>query len=49
MGVIFKFNTREEAIAALRRAKQRKREREEQLQAEYAAVKDELRTKGKTK
>ena len=41
---IFKFNTREEAIAALRKAKERKQARELQLREEYAALQEEMRT-----
>ncbi len=44
---IFKFNTREEAIAALRKAKERKQARELQLREEYAALQEEMRSEGK--
>ena len=43
---IFNFNTREEAIMALRKAKERKQARERQLQEEYASLQDKLSEEG---
>lgn len=44
---IFNFNTREEAITALRKAKERKQAREKQLQEEYAALQNNLSEEGR--
>ena len=47
MEQIFNFSTREEAITALRKAKERKQARERQLQEEYATLQDNLSKEGK--